>query len=100
MERGGYIYILTNKNNTTLYIGVTSNLHNRVHEHKTKKFRTSFTAKYNLDKLVYFETFTSIEEAIAREKQLKAGSRKKKVALINAKNSDWLDLFNDIEDFN
>ena len=100
MEKGGYIYILTNKNNTTLYIGVTSNLFNRIHEHKTKKFKSSFTAKYNLGKLVYFESFSSIEEAIAREKQLKAGSRKKKEALINAENPEWLDLSNDITHYN
>jgi len=99
MERGGYIYILTNKNNTTLYIGVTSNLFNRIFEHKSKIYETSFTAKYNLDKLVYFETFSTIEEAIAREKQLKAGSRKKKETLINLKNPDWNDITAEIEDY-
>jgi putative endonuclease len=97
MERGGYVYILTNKNNTTLYIGVTANLQSRVYEHKTNVYPQSFTAKYNLSKLVYYETFLHIEEAIAREKQLKAGSRKKKEALINTLNPEWKDLFDHIE---
>ena len=73
MERGGYVYILTNKNNTVLYTGVTSDIIVRVHQHKNNFFTESFTAKYNLHKLVYFEGFTHIEEAIAREKQIKAG---------------------------
>ncbi|HEY9114362.1 MAG TPA: GIY-YIG nuclease family protein, partial [Bacteroidales bacterium] len=71
MERGGYIYIMTNKYNTTLYVGLTSNLRNRVYQHKTKQYSNSFTARYNLDKLVYFEPFMFIEEAIEREKQIK-----------------------------
>lgn len=91
MAKGGYIYILTNKNNTTLYVGVTSNLFNRIYEHKNKIYK-GFTAKYNLDKLVYFECFTSIEDAIAREKQLKGGSRKVKEELINKLNSSWEEL--------
>ncbi len=78
MKREGYIYIMTNKNNTTLYIGVTSDLVNRVFEHKNKVYPSSFTARYNLSKLVYFEEYNSIEYAIFREKQLKAGSRDKK----------------------
>ena len=77
MERGGCVYIMTNKNNTVLYIGVTSVLKERTYEHQTKKYKKSFTAKYNADKLVYYEYFSSIEEAIAREKQLKSGSRKR-----------------------
>jgi len=99
MERGGYIYILTNKNNTTLYTGVTSNLKQRIYEHKTKKDKNSFSAKYNLNKLVYFEGFNLIEEAIAREKQIKAGSRSKKEILINSLNPEWNDLFDKIKDF-
>ena len=67
MERGGFIYIMTNTYNTTLYVGVTSNLPARIIEHRQKKFPKSFTSKYNLTKLVYFESFFSIEEAIARE---------------------------------
>jgi len=88
----GYIYILTNKNNTTLYIGVTANLSLRIQQHKEKYNKKSFTARYNLDKLVYFEAFREIRDAIAREKQLKAGSRVKKIALIESNNPDWLDI--------
>jgi len=90
----GYVYFLTNKNNTVIYIGVTSNLLRRIYEHKTKKFK-GFTAKYNCDKLVYFEEFDNIQEAITREKQLKAGNRKRKETLINEENSDWNDLAED-----
>jgi putative endonuclease len=96
MERGGYIYILTNKNHTVLYVGVTSNLGNRLYEHRTGKYQTSFTFKYNVKELVYFEEFLSIEEAIYREKQLKAGSRQKKLDLINRLNPEWKDLSSSI----
>ena len=96
MERGGFTYIITNKNNTVLYVGVTSNLKDRVYKHQTKHFKTSFSAKYNLNKLVYYEYYSTIEEAIAREKQLKAGSRQKKLDLINAFNPEWKDLFEDL----
>jgi len=97
MERGGYIYILTNKNHTVLYTGVTSNLPNRMYEHRTGFFKGAFTSKYNVDKLVYFEGFTRIEEAIAREKQIKGGSRQKKLDLINRFNPEWKDLTGAIE---
>ena len=97
MVRGGYIYILTNKNNTTLYVGVTSNLKERIYEHKTGKYKKSFSNRYNLKKLIYYEGFLSIEEAIAREKQIKGGSRKKKEDLINTMNPNWNDLYDDIE---
>ncbi|MBU2951417.1 GIY-YIG nuclease family protein [Tamlana agarivorans] len=90
----GFIYIITNKNNTTLYVGVTSNLAQRIEEHKNKKYKKSFSARYNLNKLVYFEAFQMIGDAIAREKQLKAGSRAKKVALIEQENPEWEDLYN------
>jgi putative endonuclease len=86
-----YTYILTNKANTVLYIGVTNNLQTRIWEHKQKVFG-GFTAKFNCDKLVYFEEFSWIDEAIAREKQLKAGSRQKKIDLIVNDNPGWLDL--------
>ncbi|MEO1256122.1 MAG: GIY-YIG nuclease family protein [Bacteroidota bacterium] len=99
MEKGGAIYILTNKWNTTLYVGVTSDLYSRVVDHKEKKDKKSFTARYNLSKLVYYETYFSIEEAISREKQLKGGSRKKKEDLINAVNPEWRDLFGDISEW-
>jgi putative endonuclease len=82
MERGGYIYIMTNKNNTVLYIGVTSDLQRRVNEHKSSVNPKSFTSKYNCDKLVYFEGFHFIEDAIAREKNLKNWRREWKIELI------------------
>ena len=85
------IYLLTNKNNTVIYIGVTSNLIKRVYEHKSGKYK-GFSHRYNCDKLVYFEQFSTIDEVIAREKQLKAGNRKRKENLINLENPDWLDL--------
>lgn len=94
----GFIYIVTNKNNTTLYIGVTSNLPERILEHKQKKYKNSFTAKYNLDKLVYWESFQEIGDAIGREKQLKGGSRQKKEDLINLLNPNWDDLYETILD--
>jgi putative endonuclease len=93
----GFIYILTNYTNTTLYIGVTSNLPQRIVEHKEKKYQNSFSARYNLNKLVYYEQFQMIGDAIAREKQLKGGSRTKKVDFINSLNPKWEDLFSSIE---
>ncbi len=86
-----YVYILSNKRNGTLYVGVTSNLVKRIFEHK-EKVVNGFSAKYNLDLLVYYEEWWSIEEAIQREKQLKAGNRKKKLSLIESINPDWKDL--------
>ena len=97
METGGAIYIMTNKNNTVLYTGVTSNLIKRVQEHKTKVHPKSFTARYNICKLVYYEGFHRIEDAIAREKQIKAGSRKKKISLIESINPEWKDLYEDVK---
>ena len=88
-----YVYILTNKNNTVLYTGVTNNLVRRVYEHKNKLADNSFTNRYNVDKLVYFETTNYIESAIAREKQLKSGSRQRKIELIVAFNPSWEDLY-------
>jgi len=89
-----YIYFMTNKNNTAIYIGVTSVLLKRVYQHKTKMFK-GFTSKYNCDKLVYFEEFEDISFAILREKQLKSGNRKHKEDLINLENPTWLDLSED-----
>ena len=86
-----YVYIMTNKNNTILYTGVTSDLRKRVFEHKEKIFK-GFTKKYNINKLVYFEVFDSIEEAIVREKKIKGGSRQRKIDLINSMNEEWRDL--------
>ena len=83
----GYTYILFNKRNGTLYIGVTSNLVKRVYEHKNKLV-DGFTKKYNIDKLGYYEIFDDIEEAIIREKKLKGASRKKKLELIEMNNPE------------
>ncbi|WP_419870199.1 GIY-YIG nuclease family protein [Chryseobacterium sp. CT-SW4] len=94
----GFIYIMTNKNNTTLYTGVTSNLPLRIQEHKDQLHPYSFTARYNLHKLVYWEAFQDIGDAIFREKQIKAGSRQKKLALINSLNPEWKDLTESIKD--
>ncbi|MFH1051289.1 MAG: GIY-YIG nuclease family protein [bacterium] len=91
MDNQYYIYIMTNKNNTVLYTGVTNDLGRRMYEHKNK-LHEGFTKKYNINKLVYFEIFERIDDAIAREKQIKAGSRKKKEELINCINSEWKDL--------
>jgi putative endonuclease len=93
----GYTYIMTNKYNSVLYTGVTSDLRQRVTDHKEKKHPGSFTARYNIYKLVYYELFHTIEEAIERERQLKAGSRKKKEQLINGFNPEWKDLFDEIK---
>jgi len=98
MERGGCVYILTNHTCTVLYIGVTSELYFRIAEHKDKKHPNSFTAKYNCNKLVYYEQFDSIEEAISKEKQLKNWRREWKINLINENNPDWEDLFDTLED--
>jgi len=86
-----YIYIMTNKRNTVLYTGVTNNLEERVSQHKNK-LKKGFTSKYNINKLVYYEEFDYIDDAIAREKQIKAGSRKKKIELIEGINKKWDDL--------
>ncbi len=88
----GYIYILTNKRQGTLYIGVTSDLVKRIWQHKNK-FVDSFTQKYHLTKLVYFEKFDCIENAIKREKELKGKLRQKKIDLIESVNSEWNDLY-------
>jgi putative endonuclease len=93
MEKGGAVYILTNNYNKVLYTGVTSNLKNRISEHKEKLHPNSFTAKYNVRKLVYFRGFNHIEEAIAEEKRIKGGSRAQKINLIESINKNWEDLF-------
>jgi len=96
LGKGGCIYIMSNKNNTTLYTGVTSNLVQRVIEHKEKRYPNSFTAKYNCTKLVYYQCFYSIEEAIAAEKRIKGGSRTDKEKLIRQINPEWNDLWEEI----
>ncbi|MEN6389594.1 MAG: GIY-YIG nuclease family protein [Syntrophomonas sp.] len=92
MRKDYYVYILTNYTNTVLYTGVTNNLLRRVYEHK-EKIADSFTKKYNINKLVYYEVFNDIKFAIEREKQIKSGSRKKKIELIDGFNKDWEDLY-------
>jgi putative endonuclease len=86
------VYILTNARRTVLYIGVTSNLEKRLAEHRAGVHPSSFTKKYNVDRLVYVEAGRDIRAAIAREKQLKGWRREKKVALIEAMNPEWRDL--------
>jgi len=90
-----YVYILTNKTNKVLYIGVTNDLTRRIYEHR-EKFVEGFTKKYNVDKLVYYEVCGDVEGAILREKQLKAGSRLKKIRLIESMNPGWRDLYEDL----
>ena len=97
MERGGAVYIMTNLNKTTLYVGVTSDLCARIQEHKQGKYRNSFTHRYNLTYCVYYSLFPTIIEAIEREKQLKKFKREKKERLINALNPAWRDLWDDIK---
>ncbi|MFC0264012.1 GIY-YIG nuclease family protein [Fontibacter flavus] len=92
MQKGGAVYILTNAHHTTLYIGVTNDLQRRLYEHQNGLNRNSFVTKYNLTKLIYFEGFYTIEEAIQREKQLKGWTRKKKIELISSLNPSWKDL--------
>ncbi|MGZ4035798.1 MAG: GIY-YIG nuclease family protein [Bacteroidia bacterium] len=87
-----FVYILTNPNNTVLYTGITNDLENRTLQHKEKINNNSFTSKYNVGKLVYYEIFSTAKDAIAREKQIKAGSRKKKELLIKLTNPTWKDL--------
>ena len=95
MDRTFFVYIVTNKRNTVLYTGVTNDLVRRVHEHRTKAV-PGFSVRYNLDKLVFFEMAATVENAIAREKQIKAGSRARKVALVEAMNPAWRDLFEEV----
>ena len=92
MQKNGYTYILFNKKNGTLYVGVTSDLKNRVTQHKEKIFE-GFTKKYNVDKLGYFEEHADMRHAIEREKTLKNMLREKKIGLIQSMNPEWKDLF-------
>jgi len=91
MGRQYFVYIMTNPRHTVLYTGITSNLHRRVWEHK-QKFGPGFTKRYNVTNLVYYEIYDSPYSAIAREKQIKAGSRKRKIDLICSQNPEWVDL--------
>lgn len=91
-----YIYILANKSNVTIYTGVTNDLIRRVYEHRTHADPRSFTARYDVTKLVYFEETPDIRAALEREKQIKSWSRKKKNDLVCSQNPDWTDLFDNL----
>jgi len=95
VDKQFHVYIMTNKNNAVLYTGVTNDLNRRVYEHKNKLLE-GFTKKYNVDKLVFYEVYDDINNAIAREKQIKGGSRVRKIKLIEEMNSGWKDLFDEI----
>ncbi len=95
MNQQYFVYMMTNKNNTVIYTGVTNDLQRRVYEHK-QKLIDGFTKKYNIVKLVYYETFYDSYNAISREKQIKAGSRQNKIDLINSMNQKWEDLYTQI----
>jgi len=92
--RGGWVYILTNRPYGTLYIGVTSNLPQRAYQHR-EGLTPGFTKRYGCKSLVYYEQYEDMESAIAREKHLKAGSRERKIDLIEKLNPDWRDLYDD-----
>ena len=92
MSKTYYVYILASKRNGTLYIGVTNDLERRLYEHKNNLLE-GFTNKYNVDKLVFYEVYEDINSAIAREKQIKSGSRAKKIKLIEDMNTGWNDLY-------
>ena len=96
-EKQCYIYIATNKRHTTVYVGVTNDLFRREDQHRNKIDKNSFTAKYNIDTVVYYEAYNDIKTAIIREKQIKAGSRKKKIELIEKVNPEWKDLIEEIK---
>ncbi|MGD9142703.1 MAG: GIY-YIG nuclease family protein [Dehalococcoidia bacterium] len=90
-----YVYIMTNKTNKVLYTGVTNDLKRRVYERK-EELVEGFTKRYNIVKLVFFEVCEDIESAILREKQIKGGSRQKKIDLINSMNTEWQDLYEEL----
>jgi putative endonuclease len=98
MELGAYVYIITNFTNTVLYIGHTVNLNNRLYEHVNKIYPKSFTARYNCNKVVFYEFYPSIMEAVKKEYQLKAWKRQWKIELIEKTNPDWLSLNKNIEE--
>lgn len=94
-EKMFYVYLLASDNSKVIYTGVTSNLKKRIYEHKNGTYK-GFTSKYNVNRLLYFEQFGNAEAAISREKQIKAGSRKKKEALIEKMNKNWKDLYDNL----
>ena len=91
-----YVYIMANQQGNVIYTGVTNDLLRRVYEHKNHLDKGSFTSRYNVEKLVYFEVTSDVESAIEREKQIKGWNRKHKNKLIESKNPDWLDLYESI----
>jgi len=95
MNKQYYVYIMTNVDNRVLYTGVTSDLRKRAYNHRQKSI-DGFTKRYNVIKLVYYEIFDDIENAILREKQIKAGSRQNKIELVNGTNSEWRDLYDEL----
>jgi putative endonuclease len=95
VEKDYYVYIMTNKNNTVLYTGITNDLKKRIYEHK-EKLVEGFTKRYNIRKLVYYEIFKDVRSAILREKQIKSGSRAKKIELVKNMNSEWNDLYSEL----
>ena len=97
MNKQYFVYLMTNEHHSVIYTGITSDLKKRVYEHK-EKMVAGFTAKYNIVKLVYYEVFADPENAILREKQIKGGSRRKKIDLINRANKEWRDLYDEISD--
>jgi putative endonuclease len=92
MDKQYFVYILTNKRHTVLYTGVTNDLQKRIYQHR-EKLTPGFTARYNVNKLVFYEVADNPSAAIAREKQIKASSRKKKMQLVDGMNPQWLDLY-------
>jgi putative endonuclease len=95
IEKQYYVYIMTNAKHSTLYTGFSNDLKARVWSHKGR-FVDGFTKRYHVDMLVYYEATESVESALAREKQIKAGSRQKKVDLINSMNPEWRDLYEEL----
>ncbi len=92
-----YVYILSNAHKNVIYTGVTNDLIRRVYEHKNHLDKKSFTSRYNVERLVYYEVISNIEAAIEREKQIKGWNRKNKNKLIESMNSDWVDLYESIQ---
>ena len=94
MEKNYYVYIMTNWNNRVIYVGITSNLEQRVYVHKHKLLE-GFTKRYNVNKLVYYDCTTDVKSAIEREKQIKGWVRRRKIALVESMNPEWNDLSKD-----
>ena len=95
MSKTYYVYLLSNKKSTVIYTGMTNDLVRRVYQHKQGQSE-SFTQRYRVNRLVYFESFADVRDALEREKQLKAGSRQKKLDLINSTNPEWRDLYDEL----